>query len=117
MDPKALVERFAEEVAHQTDAIWRGEAKTGNKHAKRYIEAFKTLRAMGDVGRDALCVLLRDERPDVRTMAAAYLLRYRTEEALQVLREEAAKGKSLTSFEAAQAIARWEDKTWSLDPP
>lgn len=114
-DPNALVAQFAEDVAQQTDVIWRGDHKTGNKHAKRYIATFGKLRAMADVGRDALCVLLAHERPDVRVMAAAYLLRYRTAEALDVLRE-AAKGSGLIAFEASQASRRWEEKTWGLDP-
>lgn len=114
--PDALVAQFADDVAQQTDAIWRGDHKTGNKHAKRYIATFAKLRTLGDVGRDALCVLLAHERPDVRVMAAAYLLRYRTADALDVLRE-AAKGSGLIAFEASQAIRRWEEKTWGLDPP
>lgn len=114
-DSDALVARFAEAVAEQTDAIWRGDAKTGNKHAKRYIAAFEKLRAMGDAGRDALCVLLAHERPDVRVAAAAYLLRHRTAEAFAVL-HEAARGSGLVAFEASQAMKRWEDGTWALDP-
>jgi hypothetical protein len=55
------------------------------------------------------------ERADVRVTAAAYLLRHRTGQALQVLRE-AAKGSGLTAFEASQAIQRWEENTWELDP-
>jgi hypothetical protein len=63
----------------------------------------------------ALRAPLTHERPDVRVMAAAYLLRHRTAEALAVLRE-AAKGSGMVAFEASQAIGRWEDKTWALDP-
>ena len=114
-DPALLVAQFADDVAQQTDAIWRGDHKTGNKHAKRYIATFAKLRALGDVGRDALCVLLAHDRPDVRVMAAAYLLRHRTSEALEVL-QQAAKGSGLVAFEASQAMKRWEEGTWGLDP-
>lgn len=114
-DVTVLVAQFAEDVAKQTDAIWRGDHKAGNKHAKRYIAVFQRLRAMGDVGRDALCVLLAHERPDIRVTAAAYLLPHRTAEALEVLRE-AAKGEGLVAFEASQAMKRWEEATWGLDP-
>lgn len=115
IDPDALVKQFAEDVRQQTDAIWRGDHKTGNKHAKRYIATFGKLCAIGNAGRDALCVLLDHQRPDVRVMAAAFLLRYRTADALEVLRE-AATGSGLIGFEASQAILRWEEKTWGLDP-
>jgi uncharacterized protein DUF2019 len=114
-DTTALVELFAEDVAKQTDAIWKGDHRTGNKHAKRYIATFRKLRAMGDPGRDALATLLTHERPDVRVMAAAYLLRHRTTEAMAVLRE-AEKGTGMIAFEASQAIKRWEEGTWALDP-
>ncbi|MDC0711253.1 DUF2019 domain-containing protein [Stigmatella sp. ncwal1] len=115
MKLEELVAHFAENVAAQTDAIWRGEAKTGNKHARRYRAAFDKLRAQGDAGRDALAVLLKHPRMDVRVTAAACLLRHRTAEAKAVL-EEAAKGEGMVPFEAQQALLRWEEGTWALDP-
>lgn len=114
-DIQKLVEEFAQNVAAQTDAIWRGDAKTGNKHADRSIAAFEQLRTYGDVGRDALATLFTHPGMDVRTSAAAFLLRYKTSEARAVL-EEAAKGKGLIPFGAQEALKRWEEGTWSLDP-
>ncbi|HYO52740.1 MAG TPA: DUF2019 domain-containing protein [Archangium sp.] len=73
------------------------------------------LRAHGDAGRDALAVLLTHPSMDVRTAAAAFLLRYRTAEAKAVL-EEAAKGQGLIPFGASEALKRWEEGTWELDP-
>lgn len=115
IDTTALVTVFAEAVAAQTDAIWRADPRAGNKQAKKYIAAFHKLRQLGDEGRNALAALLKHERPDVRVMAAAYLLRHRTEEALAVL-HEAAAGKGLVSFGASECIKRWEEGTWALDP-
>jgi hypothetical protein len=109
-----LVEQFALNVAAQTEAIWRGDAKTGNKHARKYGAAVDKLLAHGDAGRDALLVLLEHERMDVRVMAAAHLLRYRTAQAKAVL-EEAARGEGLIPFCAQQALKRWEEGTWALD--
>lgn len=110
-----LVQQFAETVIAQDECLERGDAATGNKHARRRIAAFRKLRAMGDSGREALAALLWDPRPSVRTMAAAYLLRYKTAEALAVLRA-AAKGTGLIAFESEEAIKRWEEGTWQLDP-
>jgi hypothetical protein len=110
-----LVESFAHHTTAQTAAILRGDAKAGNKHAKQRISAFKKLCAHGNAGRDALAVLLTHPDVDVRTMAAAYLLRYRTAEAIAVL-EEAARGQGLIAFEAGEALKRWEEGTWALDP-
>ncbi len=91
-----------------------GDAKVGNRHAKKAIAAFMKLRAEGDAGRDALAVLFTHPRMDVRVSAAALLLRHRTAEAKAVL-EEAAKGKGLVPFEASEALKRWEEGTWALD--
>jgi hypothetical protein len=110
-----LVEEFAYHVQAQTEQIMGGDAKIGNKHAKKAIAAFMQLRASGDAGRDALAVLFTHPRMDVRVSAAALLLRHRTAEAKAVL-EEAAKGKGLVPFEASEALKRWEDGTWALDP-
>ncbi|NTX11017.1 DUF2019 domain-containing protein [Myxococcus sp. CA051A] len=115
MTLETLVEQFALNVAAQTEAIFRGDAKTGNKHARKYGAAVDELLANGNAGRDALLVLLKHERMDVRVMAAAHLLRYRTAAAKAVL-EEAAQGKGLVPFEAGQALKRWEEGTWALDP-
>ncbi|MFY2557554.1 DUF2019 domain-containing protein [Corallococcus terminator] len=115
MKLEKLVEQFALNVAAQTDAIFQGDARTGNKHARKYGAAVDQLLAYGNAGRDALLVLLKHERMDVRVMAAAHLLRYRTTEAKAVL-DEAAKGKGLVPFEAQQVLQHWEEGTWALDP-
>jgi hypothetical protein len=114
MKLEELVEEFARNVAAQTDAIFRGDAKTGNKHAKRYVSAFEKLRAQGNPGRDALAALFTHPRMDVRAAAAAYLLRYRTAEARAVL-QEVAKGEGLAAFEASESLKRWEEGAWTLD--
>jgi hypothetical protein len=114
MDLASIVEEFAKNVAAQTDAIWKGDRKGGNKYAKRYIAAFKKLRDHGEGGRDALSELLRHTRMDVRVYAAICLLSDRPEQAKPVL-EEAAKGEGLIPFEASQALKHWEAGTWSLD--
>ena len=115
MTLEELVEEFARNVAAQTDAIFRGDTSTGDEHAERYIAAFKRLRSAGDAGRDALAVLLEHPRMDVRVGAAACLLRHRTAEAKAVL-EETAKSEGLVPFKAGQALKRWEEGTWALDP-
>ena len=110
-----LVKEFAECVVAQSEAIEQNDPKAGNEFAKRYIVAFDKLRAHGDQGRDALASLLDDYRPEVRVMAAAYLLRHSGDKARSVLEIEAKK-EGLVAFGAAQALQRWEDGTWALDP-
>lgn len=106
---------FAENTAAQTDCIFKGDAKTGNRHAKRANAAFEKLRTYGNAGRDALTKLFLHPRMDVRVAAAAFLLRHRTAEAKAVL-QEIAKGEGLAAFEASEALKRWAEGTWALDP-
>ncbi|NOJ91604.1 DUF2019 domain-containing protein [Corallococcus coralloides] len=115
MTLEELVDQFARNVAAQTDAIRRGDAKTGNRHAKQYIAALQQLRAYGDAGREALAVLLTHPRTDIRAMAAGFLLRYRTAEAKAVL-EAAAKEGGVGALDAIMTLKHWEEGTWALDP-
>lgn len=110
-----LVREFAEGVAGQTDALGRGDVASGDRHAERYIRAFESLRAIGDEGRDALAPLMCDARNDVRVVAAAYLLRHRHDEARRVL-QELARGRGFTAFRAQEALKRWDEGAWQLDP-
>ncbi len=115
MNLDELVEEFAKCVRAQSDAIANSDPVTGNKFAARYIAAFEELRAYGNTGRDALAILLDDGRPDVKVMAAALLLRHCEERAKAVLEAEA-KGTGLVAFGAEQALKRWEEGSWTLDP-
>lgn len=115
MKLEELVKEFADCVAAQRQAIENGDAKLGNQFAKRYISAFKKLCAQANDGREALVLLLADSRVDVRVMAAAFLLRYKTDEARAVLETEA-KGTGIVAFQAEQALQRWNEGTWALDP-
>jgi hypothetical protein len=94
----------------------RGEVKKGNSLSRRSDRAFRELVIKhGDTGREALAKLFQDPRPRVRSYAACYLLRYKGEEALDVLKE-VAQGKGLTAFAAQQAQLRWQEGALNLDP-
>ncbi|MFT3727117.1 MAG: DUF2019 domain-containing protein [Terricaulis sp.] len=115
MTLETLVAEFAASVPAQSEAIHRGDPTSGNKFAKQRAAIWEELRAQGDAGREALAALLWDKRADVRTMAAAYLLRYKHVEAKAVLEREA-KGTGIIAFEAEQTLERWKEGAWSLDP-
>jgi hypothetical protein len=108
-----LVDNFADSVAQQQLSR---DAKTSNKHTAAYVAAFEALRAHGNPGRDALARLLEDKRAEVRVTAAAFLLRYCEDRARAVLEAEA-QGGGILAFEAEQALDRWKEGTWELDPP
>ena len=115
MNVQELVREFADCVAGQSEAIAKGDPILGNQFAKRFTAAFEQIRASGDEGRHALTTLLVDDRADVRVMAAAYLLRHKHAQAKAVLEAEA-KGDGLIAFGAAQALQRWKEGAWALDP-
>ena len=110
-----LVVSFAENVLAQQAAIDAGRPTVGNRHARRYIAAWQSLCNHGDAGREALLPLLDHPQPTVAVMAAAFLLRYRTERCLSVLHAWA-NAPGLIGFEAQQALERWADGSWALDP-
>lgn len=106
---------FVDSVVKQTQAVWSGDPRKKNREARRCWRSFLQIREFGDAGRDALAELFTHERADVRVTAAAFLLRHKTTEALKLLHEEAQES-TLVGLEAEQAIARWRDGTWQLDP-
>lgn len=112
---RTLVREFADSVQGQTDSIKIGNHKESNRYAKRYIAAFKRIAEIGDDGRDCLAGLLSHDRSDVRTMAAAFLLRYRHDDARAVLEAEA-KGDGIVALEAQETLKRWAEGVWNLDP-
>jgi len=49
------------------------------------------------------------------TQAAFGKLRHRTDDARRVL-QELAQGEGFVAFSAGEALKRWEDGSWQLDP-
>ncbi|HZH77328.1 MAG TPA: DUF2019 domain-containing protein, partial [Archangium sp.] len=107
-----LVESFAHHAAAQAGAIFKGDARTGNKHVKQVIAAFDKLCAYSNVGRNALTTLFTHPPMDVRVKAAAFLLHHRTTEEAQAVLRAAADGEGLAALSASEALRRWEDGTW-----
>ena len=110
-----LVSEFADGVMQQKAEMKSGTARAGNLAARKYGRAWDELRTRGDEGREALAALFEDERPDVRAMAAACLLKYRTRDAKRVLKE-VAQGEGLAAFGASEVLQRWKEGDWHLDP-
>jgi len=68
--------KFGRSVVAQVHATKRGDAAKSDECAGDYVEAFNELTAHGDPGREALTSLFVHDCPEVRVMAAAFLLRY-----------------------------------------
>lgn len=112
-----LVREFAfHKIAQDEAVLQRHDSDVGNRHAKGRIAAFKTLIAKyGDEGREALTTLFGHTNRGVRCTAAAYLLRYKHDEAMSVLKE-LAKGDDFAAFGAQCSIDNWHSGAWELDP-
>lgn len=111
-----LVNELAELILAQQHAIWvLGNSRKGNNYANKQIKIWHILRSHGDVGREALTQLFYHPRPIVRVQIASLLLRYKTEQALTILREVIESGDSC-GFEAKWIIQDWEKGRWNLDP-
>ncbi len=110
-----IVQRFVVSTLAEAKCHRAGNARVGNRHAKKVVAAWQELCSIGDDGRQALATLLADSRPEVRTSAAVFLLRYCTDDALRVLRAQA-RERGMLGFGAGEAIKRWNEGVWDLDP-
>ena len=106
-----LVRRFAIAAqAHQTALEVMDEGRA-NAHARVISGLYAAISREGDVGREALLVLLESESRVVAGMAAVYSLHYNPSRSLVVLHMLADQG-GLLGFRASVAIERWEKGEW-----
>ena len=91
-----------------------GSVAKGNRYANQCYAAFRQLREQGNIGRDALVPLLGHEDLELRSTAAAFLLRHKHHDAMRVL-NELANNEGMVGFCAQQCIKRWEEGNWQLD--
>lgn len=103
-----LVEQFSEAAIRSDEATISGSGKDARKYANKMIRLRKKIWEFGDQGKEALSKVLDHPHPSARVAAAGYLLKFRTEEALGVLRE-AAQHEGLVPFVAQEALKRWEE--------
>jgi hypothetical protein len=106
-DLDKLVAEFARSVRAQNEAIARHDPVEGNKFAQSYFSAAKALVAHGAEGINAFACLLADPCIDVRTMAAAFLIPFKTNESKIVL-ELSSQGIGIIALGAKMALQRWE---------
>ena len=109
-----LVEAFASAVSGQNQAIERRDVVTGNMWALKCGAAAKELLGQGKNGLEAFAKLLGDSRRDVKTMAAAFLIPFRTIESKAIL-EESAEGYGVVALGAKVALQRWEEEGKGID--
>ena len=113
---ETLIRIFKDGLQLQSKLRRAGDPIAGNEQATRSHKAFKRLvQNYGDEGRRALMVLFDDTDPEVRLIAAAYLLRFCSEDASNTLNELMQSENGFLSFRASQALKRWEEGTSQLD--
>jgi hypothetical protein len=104
--PADLVETFAAAVAAQNRCIGSGDPSAGNAQARKYVAAADALLRGGDESVEAFATLLAHSDHSVRGMAAAFLLKRRTEEAVAALRQ-VAQGSGLAALGAQMTLDRY----------
>lgn len=108
------IEQFITSLLAQDEAIKQHDPVSGNRSALKYIDAAKTLIRQGEDGINALAHLLNDPRESVRSMAAAFLIPFRTDESEAILRT-LSEGSGLIAFESKMALERWEREGLGID--
>lgn len=109
-----LIDTFAAETRKHYVATLKGDWKQTNKHAEEISTAFQAITQIGEEARNALLQLAMGEDEVVASMAATYSLKYAPNEAVLVL-NQIARRSNLLGFEAAQALQRWQERTWQLE--
>jgi hypothetical protein len=102
-----LINLFADAVVAQDECITRGNAREGNRHAEKYRAAARRLLDGGELTIEVFCSLLEHPNVSVQAMAAAFLLKARTERAVAALKP-IAEGRGLAAFGAKMTLARYE---------
>lgn len=102
-----LLRRFAVAAQAHQSALEEMDEDRANAHARVISGLYAAIIREGDVGREALLVLLGHESQVVAGMAAVFSLRYNPSRSLEVLRMLTGKG-GLLGFRASIAIERWE---------
>jgi hypothetical protein len=103
-DPLAT---FVDGVVQQNACIARGDARQGNREARKYITAARALLAGSQEAIDRFATLLTHDSADVRVTAAAFLLKERTALAVAVLRP-IASGTGIAALGAKMTLERYE---------
>jgi hypothetical protein len=106
---------FIENIVLQNEYVSKNNPKDGNKAAKKYIEAFKKIvEKYNDSGRERLSAELSNSNKHVKAMTAAFLLRYKQKESMDVL-IELSRENTMLGFAAGETIKRWNEGSWTLD--
>ena len=109
-----LVTSFICGIREQNLAIEQGNPQVGNKCALLYCAAAKELLSRGKDGLEAFSALLEHSNIFVRTMAAAFLIPFKTIESKAVL-ELSAESLNTAGLGAKIALRRWKEEGRGVD--
>lgn len=109
-----LVTDLIDAAIKQDEATITGDGKDARKYGKQIIRTWDAIIEIGESAKEDLSSHLWHPHPSARLRIAAFLLKYKHNEAMAVLRD-LAKGEGLVSFCAQEAIKRWEEGTWALE--
>lgn len=112
---KKLADNFVKLIVEYREAQKRpSEYKKINKIVKKIRNVFQKIREQGDPAREELYKHLKNQPLEISSFVAAYLLRYKTKESINVLME-ASKVPGDIGYGAKQTLNRWKENDWHLD--
>ena len=107
-EPEQLVKQFAGARQKQDACIRAGNSCKGNQYAQMASEAARVLLSSGDKSIDLFANLLEHDDHSVRVLAAAFLLRDRTEKAVNTLKS-LVEEKGLAALGAKMTLERYKN--------
>ena len=105
-EPWQLIDQFVDGVQKQNACMQVGNYRQGNRYALLASDAARLLLTGGDASIDLFAGLLKHDDLSVRVLAAAFLLKDRTEKAVAAL-EPLAEEKGLAAFGAKMTLQRY----------
>jgi len=110
---ETLITEFAD-ASIKADEFTFTDGKAARRYSEKQVRCWKRIRKIGNEAKEVMARLFDHPDPSARVAAAGCLLRYKTDEALAVLRD-AAQHEGLVPFMARECLKRWEEGEWHLD--
>lgn len=109
-----LVAVLVDAAIRGDEAVMAGDGKQARKYGRILVKKWESICEVGDAAKEVLAQHLHHPNPSARSAVAAFLLKFKHEEAMAVLKE-LAEGEGLVPFACQECIKRWEEGTWSLE--
>lgn len=109
MSTEELINYFAEAAMARDAAMEQANSREANKHFDRMSAAFDELQRRGNAQYELIKLLNPEWPASVRSVAAAFVLRFSPKEAVSIL-EMLSSEQSLRGLEAKVTLLEWKKR-------